>query len=76
MVYCSGWSEISGLEPSLLNLRIRAYVLKQHREGGGDAMSIERWVPFPDFPEAKYTYLVNFSPPLTVGNFFLGSTNS
>ena len=63
MVYCSGWSEISGLEPSLLNLRIRAYVLKQHREGGGDAMSIERRVPFPDFPEAKYTYLVNFSPP-------------
>ena len=39
-------------------------------------MSIEMWVPFPDFPEAKYTYLVNFSPLLTVGNFFLGSTNS
>ena len=38
-------------------------------------MSIEMRVPFPDFPEAKYTYLVNFSPPLTVGNFFLGSTN-
>ena len=44
-------------------------------------MSIEVGVPFPDFPEAKYNYLVNFSnppppPPLTVGNFFLRSTNS
>ena len=52
VVYCSGWSEISGLEPSLLDLRmwgsfkifiIRAYVLKEHHcEGGGDAINVNR----------------------------------
>ena len=62
---------------------IRAYVLKEHKQppflvraGEMQLMSIEMRVPSPDFPEAKYTYLVNFSPPLTVGNFFLKSTNS
>ena len=52
VVYCSDWSEISGLEPSLLDLRmwgsfkifiIRACVLKEHHcEGGGDAINVNR----------------------------------
>ena len=52
VVYCSGWSEISGLEPSLLDLRmrgnfkifiIRAYVQKEHHcEGRGDAINVNR----------------------------------
>ena len=62
---------------------IRAYTLKEHKQppfivrvGEMQLMSIEMQVPSPDFPEANYTSLVNFSPPLTVGNFFLKSTNS
>ena len=84
VVYCSGF------EPSLLDLPvwgnfkifiIRAYMLREHKQppfivrvGKIQLMSIGMRVPSPDFPEANYTRKFLF--PLTMGNFFLNSTNS